>query len=111
MALWKRQKKERAGSPPVFLPADGSALLQRTPVTMFMTQLSTSSAAKAWQHLLSNQQMGEFQKGTLVFLSFHKQHATHGLSTKSTTVPITHTHLVNWFGLDFSNQIQLRLTE
>lgn len=76
MALWKRQKTERTGSPLVFLPAEGSVLVQRMPITTFVTHFPTSSAAKAWQHLISNQQMGEFQKGTLACLSFNKQHAT-----------------------------------
>lgn len=34
------------------------------------------SPTRAWQHLISDQQMGELSKGTLVFLGFQEQPAT-----------------------------------
>lgn len=96
--LWGKGKK----SPHAFLPEEGMILTLRKACrhlhqTAF--HIHILSAAKAWQHLISNQQMGELQKGMLVLLSFHKPSVTPALTAKSTTTVITHAHLVNWLGL------------
>lgn len=95
------------------VPSCKGALLtpEKTHQCLHDTALHILSAVKSWQHLISNQQMGELQKQTLLCLSFHKQHATLGLSTKSTTAVITYARLLNCFVLYCSNQTQLRLTE
>ena len=110
-ALWEREGRHRAGSPCAALPAEGALLTPETACPyLYDTVFHILSAVRPWQHLISNQQTGEHQTGTLVIPSSPKQHAIlHCLQSPAAVTP--HFPLVNCPSLYCSNRLPWRLTE
>ena len=94
-ALWEGEGKNKCtvgkgGSPCAVLPAEG-ALLTRETTCLYLhdTVFHILAAVKLWQHLISNQQMGEHQTGTLVIPSSCKEHAIlHCLKSPAAVTPL-----------------------